>query len=44
MDGLIISLQIIHNETRLLKTISHLIPLPEDVKSYTRVADNNFYN
>ncbi len=30
-------------KTRLLKTISHLMP-PEDVKSYTRVTDNSFYN
>jgi DNA primase len=30
-------------KTRLLKTISQLMP-PEDVKSYTRVTDNSFYN
>jgi DNA primase/energy-coupling factor transporter ATP-binding protein EcfA2 len=30
-------------KTRLLKTISSLMP-PEDVKSYTRVTDNSFYN
>jgi len=30
-------------KTRLLKVISHLMP-PEDVKSYTRVTDNSFYN
>jgi DNA primase len=30
-------------KTRLLKVISHLIP-DEDVKRYTRVTDNSFYN
>jgi DNA primase catalytic core len=30
-------------KTKLLKTISQLMP-PEDVKSYTRVTDNSFYN
>jgi len=30
-------------KTRLLKIISQLMP-PEDVKSYTRVTDNSFYN
>lgn len=30
-------------KTRLLKTISQLMP-PEDLKSYTRVTDNSFYN
>lgn len=30
-------------KTRLLKTISHLMP-DEDVKRYTRVTDNSFYN
>lgn len=30
-------------KTRLLKTISHLIP-DENVKRYTRVTDNSFYN
>jgi energy-coupling factor transporter ATP-binding protein EcfA2 len=30
-------------KTRLLKIISHLIP-DEDVKRYTRVTDNSFYN
>ena len=30
-------------KTRLLKIISHLMP-DEDVKRYTRVTDNSFYN
>lgn len=30
-------------KTRLLKVVSHLIP-DEDVKRYTRVTDNSFYN
>ena len=30
-------------KTRLLKVISELMP-PEDVKKYTRVTDNSFYN
>jgi len=30
-------------KTKLLKSISQLMP-PEDVKSYTRVTDNSFYN
>ena len=30
-------------KTRLLKTVSHLMP-GEDVKSYTRVTDGSFYN
>ena len=30
-------------KTKLLKIISQLMP-PEDVKSYTRVTDNSFYN